>query len=185
MTFQRSLSKIIEGKGKYCSPACRAQSRPSASERFWANVKKTDGGCWLWAGGLARGTGYGSFWVSGENQGTHRFSWEFHHGPIPAGLCVCHKCDVRLCVNPDHLFLGTKADNTRDMLQKQRGISGERHPLSKLTAEQVAVIRQRWANGEHQNHLAQEFGVSASMVFSIVHRHRWKRQGADNETEAV
>lgn len=100
--------------------------------RFWAKVNKTDG-CWLWTGATHRqGTGktHGVFSWSGKQSTAHRFSWELHFGPIPEGLNVLHNCpngDEPHCVNPAHLWLGTLADNNRDMFAKGRGAVGERH----------------------------------------------------------
>ena len=79
-------------------------------------------GCWLWDAALSRGypLKYGRFRIYGKSEDAHRMSWRFFHGEIPRGCCVCHKCDVPSCVNPDHLFIGTHRDNNRDMVLKGR-----------------------------------------------------------------
>lgn len=109
--------------------------RPNAVERFWAKVNKQGpvpahrpelGPCWVWTGTVPKQPGYGRFNTGIKLAGrwvivnVHRYSWELHHGPVPAGLWVLHRCDNRPCVRPDHLFLGTATDNNRDMVAKGR-----------------------------------------------------------------
>lgn len=99
--------------------------------RFWHYVEKTPT-CWLWRGTLSNRRDYGQFSVTREKHGdqdipAHRFAYELAYGVSPAELFVCHRCDVPLCVRPDHLFLGTNADNIADMIAKGRNSKGEKH----------------------------------------------------------
>lgn len=91
------------------------------SVRFWRKVDKS-GECWIWTGARAPPPwDYGKFRLDGRAVDAHRVSWEFSYGPIPDGLWVLHRCDVPGCVRPEHLFLGTAQDNSRDMMRKGRG----------------------------------------------------------------
>ena len=92
-------------------------------ERFWPNVEKSPNGCWLWTGAKKRtGLPYGIIWVTNSPKVSHRISWILHKGEIPKGLCVLHKCDTPPCVNPDHLFLGTRVENNLDCIAKGRNV---------------------------------------------------------------
>lgn len=91
------------------------------ADQFWERVEpEPNSGCWLWTGPFVLG-GYGTFSVSSRRMvGAHRFAYAEVYGPIPEGMLVCHRCDVKPCVNPDHLFLGTQRDNMQDMVRKGR-----------------------------------------------------------------
>lgn len=146
------------------NPDCRP-----VGEYFWARVNKEDGGgCWNWLGGWATG-GYGRF-KSGKL--AHRVSWKLHRGYIPDGMQVCHHCDNRRCVRPDHLFLGTQADNIADMLAKGRQgprTRGEQVYNAKLTNAQADALRREYAaGGITLRPLAAKYGLSPRGTFKIV-----------------
>lgn len=147
------------------------------SESFWDHVDSSGGPstCWPWK---PRHTLYGRVRIpgTGRNLSTHRVAWELTHGtPIPAGLWVLHHCDNPSCCNPDHLYVGTHADNVADKVRRGRGWKpiGELHPSAKLTAQQVREIRAR-INTETRKSLAEEFGVSGALISHIVARRLWK-----------
>jgi hypothetical protein len=117
-----------------------AMSAIGVAERFWAKVRKGEG-CWEWTASRRGGYGQMQAGATGRTPGAHRISWELHFGEIPAGMCVCHRCDNRLCVRPDHLFLGTRDDNQKDMARKGRAASGPRCSASKLSGLQVECAR--------------------------------------------
>lgn len=144
---------------------------------FWSHVDKRNGdGCWVWIGSFVV-TGYGTLQVKGKSVGTHRYSYELHFGPISNGLFVCHRCDNRACVRPDHLFLGTIADNMNDAWSKQRMYPNGRHPGAKLFPEQVIEIRQRYASGESSRRLSAEYQINLTTIKKIVIGKGWKNIG--------
>ena len=142
-------------------------------ERFWAKVDKS-GDCWNWTAGTNT-LGYGSFWLEDKTVLAHRYVIVLEGIDIPSGLCVCHHCDNPRCVNPDHLFIGTDADNCADMIRKGRQVhpNGEDHPGAKLTSEDVRYIRS--CEGVKQYRvLAKEFGVAPSTIFQAMKgRRNW------------
>jgi len=111
---------------RFCSRRCTARGRrpprryPTPEERLWARVEKGPE-CWLWTAPTDT-KGYGQLRVGGRLVMAHRLSWELANGAIPEGLCVLHRCDVAACVNPGHLFLGTKGDNNTDRHRKGRTV---------------------------------------------------------------
>lgn len=125
--------------------------------------------CLPWAGARNR-QGYGR---TGTGKLAHRAAWEAAHGPVPEGLCVLHHCDNPPCVNPEHLYVGTRADNARDSLLRGRKLCGERSPAAKLSASDVSEIRRRAESGERVVLLAREFGIHWRHVYRIVARERW------------
>lgn len=142
-------------------------------DRFWAKVDKTHG-CWNWTASTREG-GYGRFGI-GAHGGilAHRYSYILHNGEIPDGLCVLHHCDNPSCVRPDHLFLGTKADNARDKVSKGRQSHprGELNPKSKLSEAAVRVIK-KLLGRIPQLELAQSFNVSQQTINNIAKGRRW------------
>lgn len=134
-------------------------------------------GCWLWLG-ATNGNGYGTFkWSASESRLAHRASWEIHRGPVPDGRHVLHRCDVRACVNPAHLFLGTNDDNVADRVAKGRNApaAGEMNGRAKLTAEDVRMIR---ASGESVTALARKFGVAIPTVSQARSGRNWRTLAA-------
>lgn len=134
-------------------------------------------GCWLWDS-CCHEYGYGLVGSPGYiNKRAHRIAYELLVGPVPDGLCVCHKCDVRRCCNPDHLFVGTVAENQQDMARKGRSTWGERNPRSKLTVETVDLIRYLYASKQfNQNQLAARFGIGQAHISQIVRGQLWSKQ---------
>lgn len=142
----------------------------SLLERFNEKYIISPDGCWLWTASVGS-WGYGQILVDGRPQGAHRISYKLHVGPIPKGLCVCHACDVRLCVNPDHFWLGTRADNQADMATKGRAAKGVMNGQAKLTEFQVLEIR--IATGTLRE-IAAQYGISDGQVSNIKTRKLWR-----------
>lgn len=147
-----------------------------AIDRFRSKYEVDESGCWLWTAAL-NDNGYGVFGRGSRGAGNkyaHRFAYEHFIGPIPEGAMVCHTCDVRRCVNPDHLFVGTAADNQGDMAAKGRSLRGSRHNLAKLTDADVIEIRRLWSlGGATQVALGERFGVSKGQISAIVRGKKW------------
>lgn len=172
---------------------------PKQETRFWSKVDKSEhpNGCWLWM--KARTNGYGCVNLNRKTYKSHRVAWALACGGSmpPSHLCVCHRCDNPLCVNPSHLWLGTLAENNRDRSLKGRSASsathpgafaqgdehytrrlgalvkGEAHPFSKLTETGVRAIRALAEQGIPQAVIAEKFGLPRPTICKVVHRTTW------------
>lgn len=138
-------------------------------EEFFSRVMPIpESGCWIWMGHIET-NGYGRTSINKRRDGTHRWAWRLFRGE-PGALFVLHKCDVPSCVNPDHLFLGTQAENMADKARKGRAADrhGEKHPLHKLNDEQVRWAREMHRMGFLQWQIAANFGITQSHVSRLV-----------------
>lgn len=149
-------------------------------ERFWSKVEipDDDSDCWLWKAAPTK-SGYGQFSVYRPRKTTlraHRVVWDLLFSSIPEGYDVCHRCDVRLCVNPNHLFLGTPKENNQDMDLKNRRntVCGERVGTSKLTKNKIEEIRSLYKQGFYQHTIANQFKICQPHVSRICNLKIWK-----------
>lgn len=151
--------------------------RPSLSERFWSNVSAGDpDACWEWHG-CRDGNGYGKIGVRGVMKLAHRVSMLLA-GNDPGEMCVLHRCDNPPCVNPGHLFMGTKKENTQDMVVKGRARGkvslGSENGIAKLTEESVREMRRLRGDGEKLSTLAAQYGICESNVSQICRGTAWR-----------
>lgn len=143
-------------------------------QRLLDKTAVSDDGCWYCTAG-GENSHYGTIWYLGCNISNHTASWLVHKGTIPKGMCVLHTCDNKRCINPDHLFLGTKDDNSKDMVRKGRQVKrlGVLNTMAVLTEDKVHEIKQLLSNGEYQKDIAEYFGVSQVTISQINTRTRW------------
>jgi hypothetical protein len=152
---------VFMGKAgaKHCSLKCRLDAN-----------SRQEGECIVWAG-YARPEGYGEVDFNGERHLSNRAAWMAYKNEDPGELCVCHKCDNPRCINPEHLFLGTRAENSADRDRKGRQARGERNGPAKLTEEQVRAIR---ADERGCRKLAKAYGVHMGTILSIRAKRTWR-----------
>ena len=134
----------------------------------------TVSGCYLWKGGVC-GNGYGNVYIGkGICRSAHRVAYEIYISKIPVGMNVLHRCDIPLCVNPAHLFLGTFADNSKDMAEKERAAKGSNNGNSKLTEKKVQLIKKYLHLGQTCESIALKFSVCSATVWHIRQRLTWR-----------
>lgn len=170
-------------------------------DAFIQRTQPKPSGCIEWVG-PRHDNGYGRFTFKRQQQLAHRAAWRLFRGELPADLCVLHHCDNPPCVNPEHLFLGDRGDNARDMAAKgrqwlqasperraetfacpaERKARGSGHGNAVLTEAQVLAIRQRVSRGERGKHLAAEFHCSTSLISAIVRGQAWQHVGGPLKT---
>lgn len=170
--FSRTPTQAKRVKAHYCSRAChKAEQAQDVATRFWSHVDRAGGpdACWPWTASRTD-RGYGMFQLRGRNRRAHRVAFELTYGHPPECF-ACHACDNPSCCNPRHLYDGTPAQNSRDMIERGRTARrmGEQNHSAKLSDAQVREIRRRYAAGESQKALSRAFGVHRGHVSLLVH----------------
>jgi hypothetical protein len=152
-------------------------SAPEAVKAMLLSRREIDAnGCWNWTKYCDDKMGYGQVTIEQNSFAVHRLSAAiFFAFDLASPLLICHHCDNPRCFNPDHLFVGTHADNSGDMVRKGRSCNGETNPNSKLTELDVMAIRQRYLSGESQLAIANDYGVNQTLIGFIVRKVRWKQ----------
>lgn len=161
--------------------SCGCFLKNKSIEYFHGLYEKCINGCWEWKGTIGT-RGYGKL---GKTKTPHRFSYEIHKGPITKGKQVCHTCDNRKCVNPDHLFLGSIGDNMRDKTSKGRQAKGSRIGTSILTEAQVLEIRKRRLAGETYEDISVAFNICERTVRGICKNEEWTHVGLGDESRQM
>lgn len=160
---------------RYCSYACNradwGRTKKDPQARFWAKVDKSgDGGCWNWTRSVSK-SGYGAFGVTPKDiRYAHRYAWETLVGPIPDGLCLLHSCDNPRCVNPAHLRVGNRTENSQDRTERGRVPKGEFAGQAKITEAVAKAIKD---DPRPQAEIAKEAGVTQGHVSRIKSGQVW------------
>lgn len=165
------MKKRVRSKGKFVA-------RPINDRIMECLDVRSDYECWEWVCGRHQ-QGYGIIQIDDKKKKAHRVVYEMIVGPIPPGMKLLHKCDNPPCCNPNHLFLGTQADNIRDCESKGRSIhkaiNGSRNGMAKLNEEDIVTIRRLYADGAFsQYHIASNFGVSQTIIHRVVTNKAWR-----------
>lgn len=171
---------------KYCSKRCQGDAVFAGwKHRFLERTEPDARGCWIWKGCIDKGTGYGRVGIRRKVEWTHRASWQLHYGEIPKGMYVLHSCDVRLCCNPRHLFLGSQLDNMRDCSAKQRFPLGPRKILDNFprgaakansihTDAEVSAIKVDISSGMKQIDVIKKYGITQSFATKLSTGRTWR-----------
>lgn len=170
-----SILSVLKLRTKAARSVLEAQpikKQVTELERFNAKYSVTPS-CWIWKASFGS-SGYGQFLLNGRLQGAHRVSYLLFVGNIPEGLFVCHKCDNKACVNPNHLWLGTHAENMRDLHDKKLAKVGEKHPMAKLAEKDVISIRN---DRRKSTEIAKDFPVTARTIRAIKSNKTWAFAG--------
>lgn len=160
--------------------SCGCSRKIHAKEQFESHFERTEG-CWIWQGNINVG-GYGKF---GSRSAASRLAYQYYKGEIPKGLQVCHSCDNRLCVNPDHLWLGTIGDNMRDKTEKNRQAKGSKIGSSILNEDQVLQIRKMRIAGHEYQSIADEFQIQWDLARKVCKNVVWKHVDLGQESKRV
>lgn len=142
-------------------------------QRFYSEGEPS--ACWLWTGATSGVNEYGAFWMDGRMVGAHVAAWTLaNRRHVPAGAVVRHHCDVRLCVNPAHLEIGTAAENSADMVERDRQLQGADHHSTPFTADDIIALRERYQGGTSIGALATETGISVQGMSAIIAGEVWR-----------
>jgi len=156
-----------------CRPCNDIYNRTPFEKRFFEKVKKTDK-CWIWTGSKLHGYGQIYNRITNRPEGAHRVSWEIHNGLIKKGLHILHRCDNPPCVNPEHLFIGTNAENVADAIKKGRNAKGSQCTRAKLNEKIVTEMKKMFKNGSTYKEVTNKFGFNHHTVYSAIKGITWR-----------